>query len=302
MTPSVTVTPTSNVILKSLTELEAAMLKHMEYIVLEEKRAFCVLDFRRFEYDGKEYRMKSGTYRNKISKFKKQRLVEFQFLSEYAYYSIPGHQFTRTMTQNHVGVPLIGRQTPLYKFLKNRPREKQSLHDIRLIFLAKGFWNRVWQKFPEKMDASNQDIHLDSLQFSEDIVVKLTVHHSDTVSVSIACSYRPLVIDIPDIFYLIEILTRVETKLAALCGTSVTIPRYTTWIAKMWHFGFDFLDRYDGEKYHITFEEGISDLWRIYTKRMKDGKYKERAEHQECPNKPIFDAIMDKLYQEGEIS
>jgi len=27
-----------------------------------------------------------------------------------------------------------------------------------------------------------------------------------------------------------------------------------------------------------------------------------RAEHQESPNKPIIDAIMDKLYQDGEIT
>jgi hypothetical protein len=298
-----TVTSTSNVILNTLTELELAMLKHIQHIVLEEKRAFCGLDFRLFEYDGKEYRPKSGTCRNKISKFEKLRLVEFQYRFDYAYYSIPGHKFTRAMTLDHTGLPLnIGRQTPLYKFLKHRPREKQSLHDIRLTFLAKAFWNTVSQKFPEKLEANNQDVYLDSFKFSEDIIIKITVHHTDTVSVAIACSSRPIVIDIPDILYLIEILTRVETKLATLCGTSVTIPRYTTWIVKMWHFGFDLLDRYDGEKYHVTFEEGISDLWRIYTKRMKDGKYKERAEYQEYPNKPVIDAILDKLYQEGEIT
>jgi len=297
-----TVTSTSNVILNALTELELAMLKHIQHIVLEEKRAFCGLDLRLFEYDGKEYRPKRGTCRNKISKFEKLGLVEFQYRYYYAYYSIPGHKFTKAITQKGAGLPLIGRQTPLYKWLKNRPREKQSLHDIRLIFVAKALWNSVCQKFSEKIDASNQDLHLDSLKFSDDIIVKVIVHHSDTVSVAIACPYRPFVIDIPDILYLIEILTRVETKLASLCGTSVIIPRYTTWIAKMWHFGFDFLDRYEGEKFHVTFEEGISDLWRIYTKRMKDGKYKVRAEHQESPNKPIIDAIMDKLYQDGEIT
>ena len=69
----------------------------------------------------------------------------------------------------------------------------------------------------------------------------------------------------------------------------------------MWYFGFDLLDRYEGEKFHVTFEEGIADLWRIYTKRMKDAKIKIRAERQEYPNKPIIHGIMEKVYQEGQI-
>jgi hypothetical protein len=302
LTPLMTVTPSPEAISNHLTELEAAMLKHMEYIVLEEKRPFCIVDFRPFEYDGQEYKPKNGTCRNKILKFKKLGLIEFQHLSTHAYYSVPGHKFTKEMTQNHAGALLnLGRQTPLYKWLKDRPREKHSLHDIRLTFIAKDIWTVLSPKFPTSIVESNMDLNLPPLQFSEDIIVKITVHHSHTVSVAIACPNRPFVLDIPDILYLIEILTRIETKIASLCGESVTIPRYTTWIAKMWHFGFDFLDRYDGEKYHVTFEEGISDLWRIYAKRRKGRKYKERAEHQECPNKPSIDAILEKLYLEGQI-
>lgn len=286
---------------QGLTELDAAMLKRMEEIVLIDKRAFCVLDFRRFEIDGKEYPMANGTFRNKIGKLAKEGKVVLQFRSRHAYYSLPGHKFTKSMTENHVGGPItIGRQTPLYKWLKDRPREKQSVHDIRLTFAAAGLWDKASQKFP--VDEINNDIYLESIHFSEDIDVKITIHHSDTVSIAIASSYRPFVIDIPDILYLIEIMTRIELSIAKCCdGSDVVIPRFSTWIVKMWHFGFDLLDRYDGERFHITFEEGISDLWRLYTKRMKDAKIKLRAEHQENPNKPVIDAIMDKFYQEGQI-
>lgn len=276
-----------------------------ENINIIEKRACCVLDFRRFEVDGKEYPMASGTFRNKIRKLKKEGKVEFQFRSGHAYYSLPGYKFTKSMTEDHTGVPLkIGRQTPLYKWLKDRPREKQSVHDIRLTFVAKGLWNSVSSKFPFAINDNNNDVSLHPMPFSDDIIVKVTVHHSDTVSIAIACSLRPIVIDIPDILYLIEIMTRTELAIANICqdsGESIVIPRYTTWIVKMWHFGFDLLDRYEDryEEFHITFEEGFSDLWRIYTKRMKDGKIKPRVELQECPNKPIVDAVMTKLYEEG---
>jgi hypothetical protein len=116
-------------------------------------------------------------------------------------------------------------------------------------------------------NVNNYDMNLDSIQFFDDITVKPTVHHTDTVSIAVACPLRPIIIDFPDIPYLFELMTRTELIIANLCQDSVVsidIPRYTTWIVKMWHFGFDTLDRYDGEKFHVTFEEGICDLWRIY--------------------------------------
>jgi hypothetical protein len=60
------------------------------------------------------------------------------------------------------------------------------------------------------------------------------------------------------------------------------------------------LDRYDGEAFHITFEEGVSDLWRIYTKKIYGG-LRPRIERQEYPNKPIMDSILDKIYSNGII-
>jgi hypothetical protein len=47
----------------------------------------------------------------------------------------------------------------------------------------------------------------------------------------------------------------------------------------MWHFGVDSIDEYIGKEFHITFEEGMSGLIRIYTKRMENNKQKVRAEH-----------------------
>jgi hypothetical protein len=288
----------------TLTELDDAMLKHIEYVNSHEKRAICVLDCRRFEVDGKEYEMTSGTFRNKISKLQKEGKVVFQFRSGHSYYSLPGYKFTKSMTDDHTGVPIkIGRQTPIYKLLKERPREKQSVHNIRLTFVAKGIWKHISSKFPLSINVNNNDVNLNPIQFFDDIIFKTTVHNTDTVSIAIACSLRPIVIDIPDILYLIELMTRTELVITNLCQDSVesiVIPRYTTWIGKMWHFGFDTLDRYDGEKFHVTFEEGIGDLWRIYTKRMKDGKTKIRCEHQEYPNKPIINAVMAKFYAVGE--
>ena len=69
----------------------------------------------------------------------------------------------------------------------------------------------------------------------------------------------------------------------------------------MWHFGVDTLTEYTGRQFEVTFEEGVSDLYRIYTKRMKDGRNKVRTEHQEYPNQEYAEAIVRKLYPEGRL-
>ena len=69
--------------------------------------------------------------------------------------------------------------------------------------------------------------------------------------------------------------------------STVTIPCYRQWIVKMWHFGVDPIDEYTGKEFHVTFEEGMSDLFRIYTKRMENNKQTVRAEHQEYPDQDV---------------
>jgi hypothetical protein len=132
------------------------------------------------------------------------------------------------------------------------------------------------------------------------IDVIVTIHQTGTVSVAIACSFRPIAIDIPDLLQLCEVLTRTEIRVAN-DSHSITIPRYTKWIVKMWHFGVDTIDEYGKEEFHVTFEERMSDLYRIYTKRMKDGNNIVRVEHQEYPNQGYADAFVQKLFPDGHL-
>ena len=231
-----------------MSDLDLAFEKHMEHIVKEKDRPFCVLDFINFTHEGRDYRVKNGTFRNKISRLKADDKVIKQYRTTHAYYSIPGYDFKNrsVVTSDHAGLPIKpNKETPLYKLIKESPREKQSLHDIRLIFSAKGIWQIIAKSFAERVNASNKDVIIDAWKF-DDIEVKCTIHHSDTVSIAIACSSRPIVIDFPDVLYLVEIMTRTEVMIQNLCHgqpgwVSITVPRYTTWVAKMWHFGMDTL-------------------------------------------------------------
>jgi hypothetical protein len=261
--------------------------------------------------------MNHGTFRNNISKLRKAGEIEIAFKSKPVFYTIPGKKFSKSMTQDRMGAlintvikePLL-RQTPIYKWLKNRPTHKQSLHNMRLTFEAAGIWNIFSKIYPTLVNPDNKDIKLPTLLFFDYIDVIITIHHTDTVSVAISCSSKPIVVDIQDILKLSEALIRTELHLKEAnfksnnsdsCSSSFTIPSCNKWIVKMWHFGIDTIDEYGKEEFHVTLEEGMSDLYRIYTKRMEDGKNILRLEHQEYPNQEYADALIQKLFPDGRL-
>jgi hypothetical protein len=281
----------------------------MNEIVFLERRPFTFADFRQFEVRGEKYEMSHGVFRNNICKLQKAGIVKRAFPSKPAFYTFPGRAFNKKMTLGPMGVPTDifpqVKETPIYRWIKNRPFKKQSLHNIRLTFAADGIWNTISKVYPDNINAYNQDIVLPSTMFFDYIDVSTTIHHSDTVSVTVACSFRPILIDPKDMFQLFEALTRTEMQIFNIAAQSrsptVIIPSFRKWIVKLWHFGFDSLDEYDGKEFHVTFQEGMFDLCRIYTKRMEENKTKIRVEKQESPNQAAANAFIQKLFPDGHL-
>jgi hypothetical protein len=283
---------------------------------LVEDRPFSYLDFAEFEVGGQPYKISHGTFRNYISRLKKAGETELAVGSKPACYTVPGKKFSKSMTHDHTGVinsiipEHLLKDTPIYRWLKNKPVEKQALHDIRLTFKAAGIWNIFSNIHVDKVNPANKDIQLPTMTFFNYLDVIVTIHHTDTVSVAIACSLRPIAIDVKDMLQLFEALTRTETYLATILGrigysnSSVTasdvIPSFRKWIVKMWHFGIDTLDAFGKEGFHVTFEEGMSDVYRVYTKR-KGSKDIVRVEHQQYPNQAFADAAVRKLFPDGRL-
>lgn len=300
-----------------MSELDKAILKHISHIVLEEHRLFSYQDFLRFIVDEKEYHIVHGTFRNKISKLMKDGRVEMVYNSGIAFYTLKGITTPKPMTPDHTGVPSsiiddsILKQTPIYKWIKNRTFDKQALHNIRLTFEASRIWGIFSKVYPDLIEHNSQDIRLQPLTFFDYIDVIMTIHHTNTVSVAVSYSHKPIAVDAKDIMHLSEALTRTEVHIANIigdyCKTSnilpSTIPSYRKWIVKMWHFGVDSIDKYSGKEFHVTFEEGVTDLIRIYTKRMEgnNNKQKVRIERQEYPNQEVADAFIKKLFPDGRL-
>ena|SRR5215831_17301767 len=296
-----------------MSRLLGAMKLKIREIVLVEERPFTSSDFREFEIAGQKHHMTDGTFRNLISKLKKSGEVELAYRSRPAFYTLRGKKFNRTMTHDHVGVPntIINQSTlkamPIYNWLKGQPMEKQSLHNIRLKFESAGLWD-IYSKMMFAVNPDNKDIILPTSVYYDYLEVAVTIHHSNTVSVAISCSFKPMALDIPDILPLCEALTRTEIHLASTVEnycrhndlhSVITIPRYTEWIVTMWHFGVDTIQEYTRKEFEVTFGDGISDLYRVYTKRMKDGRVKVRSERQQYPDQEYADAIIRKLFPDG---
>lgn len=153
-----------------------------------------------------------------------------------------------------------------------------------------------------------------------DLLVKATIHRTDTVSITIGCSLNPVTLDINGIIRLTNALSIVEERIARLvegsqnvsdfdvidanigidssspgrCSYYGIIPPFSEWIV-MWHFGADALTEYSGEKFSVTWETAENVLVRAYSKSMNDNRSRIRLERQEYPRTTLVDAIEQKI-------
>jgi hypothetical protein len=300
-----------------MTILDDVMRKHIEYIVCTEKKPFSYIDFVTFEVDKQHYNMSHGTFRNKISAMLKREEVEVAYYSTQAFYTIKGVGFTKTMTPDHTGGTLSSstsicspqelryiKNHPVYRLIQNVPYGKSALHDIRLRTSVNGIWPILLRIPSLSIDANSKDIQA----IKEDINhlnIRVTVHHSDTISVVIGCSFSPIAVDIDGIIRLSNALTLIHDRLQRLtkdCNSSILIPNYMTWIVTMWHFGVDSSIEYTGEMFSASWTVAQNALIAIYSKQWKDGKCRIRGERQEYPGKPLDEAFEEKLNLIGGVN
>jgi hypothetical protein len=314
-----------------LSKFDDVMLQHIHNLVETRHMSFCFLDFCSEKVRGEPYAMAHGTFRNKISKLIKAGIIEVECKSAPAFYTLKGVRFgrqqriramTHMMTPNHMMVNSnSSRSDPIVKIIRNLPVDRNAVHDIRLRFRVKGIWEYLSTYHPElHINYDNKGILIPTWSI-DGLLIRVTVHKTDNVSVLVACSLTPVAVDTNGVIRLSNALTRVEERLTTLLTSNdygwnkryhivvddagksehndLEIPGLRGWIVTMWHFGTDSLAEYSGKMFEVTWEIGQHALVRAYSKIMKDRKTRIRIERQEYPNKTFPEAIEEKLNTGG---
>ena len=318
---------------------------HIYHLVHDELRPFSYLDFLKFDVDGYEFKMTHGTFRNNISRLVQEGLIEISYKSNIAFYTLRGVKFDKAsrivMTAGHTGVPCSSRSVsvstpsasaissnPLYRLLRNLPLDKSSVHDIHLRFVSPQIYAIIYSSNSKRSFGSNYTINSRSKDILlpawkiRDLLVKATIHRTDTVSIMIGCSLNPISFDFKGIIRLTNALSIVEERIARLvegsrnvsgfdvidanigfdCSSSnrsnyhgIIIPSFSEWTVTMWHFGADALTEYSGEKFSVTWETAEDVSIRAYSKIMNDDRTRIRLERQEYPKVTLTDIIEQRL-------
>ncbi|MFZ0513725.1 MAG: hypothetical protein WAM14_19115 [Candidatus Nitrosopolaris sp.] len=293
-----------------MTILDDAMRKHMAYIVFAEKRPFSFVDFQTFEVDQQHFQMSHGTFRNKISAMLKTGEVEVACYSTQAFYTLKGIQFAKTMTPDHTGVGSsagaalasktqlqlqrpMRQSDPIYRIIQNLPFNKAAVHDIRLRFKVGQIWS-VISANGGQVNPFSKDVPL-TKEVINDLDIKVTIHHSDTVSVVVGCSCSPVIVDIAGVIRLSNALAVIRERLSRLVKGGLEMPHHMDWTVTMWHFGADSSIEYKGEMFHASWEVAQNALIAVYSKQWNDGRCRIRKERQENPNKTLAEAFDEKL-------
>jgi hypothetical protein len=79
-------------------------------------------------------------------------------------------------------------------FIDSLSADKHALHDIRFRFKVDNIWSVIINNHPElKPNDFSKDISIDPLE-THGLTIKTTIHHTDTVSVIVACSLNPVAV------------------------------------------------------------------------------------------------------------
>jgi hypothetical protein len=276
----------------------------MQSITYQKHRPFTYIDFLEFDVNGEKCKVAYGTFRNKIRTVFKDE-VEVLYYSPLAYYTLKGNIFANSVTDTHTMDQACNNNTnkyahicnhPLYKVIKDLPLGKKSIHDTRLRLEVPHIWGYLLSHYYIP-NSDNEDIYLFNGE-ENNIKFFVIVHKTNTISISLGCTYFPIEIDIHGIMRLWNTLAIIEERLNSKVDCDILkIPQHKCWIVTMWHFSKDAIPSYSGERFNVEFGIAKEILLRVYTKKWNNGKTKVRLEKQEYPMKAIENAIEEKLNQ-----
>jgi hypothetical protein len=287
-----------------MAKLDDVMKEHMAYLVFHEHKPFSYKDFQFFKVNERSYSVDYGTFRNKISKMRKNGEVEIHTKSNPCFYTLKGHRFGngKSMTDNPMEV--INTQKlihhPLYQILESTTFGERTVHNLHSCFKAMGIYNVINNlKLDEQHFQNSKGIPF--TYFIDQFTIIVTIYPNDTCTVVVGCTEIPIALDFVGINKLSVVLCRIEGNLSQLLTNStVKIPSYKNWTITLWHIGKDSLSEYSKEMFHCKWDLAEKIALRIYSKELQTGKKKVRVEIQQNPNisiEKLQNAIIRKILE-----
>jgi hypothetical protein len=329
-------------------ELFKAMISHIHYLVEVEGRPAYSKDFKEFKVGEITHKMKYGTIRNYLSLAIKDGHIKKYCQSFIASYTLEGVDICEGCKRDQAGGHSLGvkRKKTLFHIFKNIPMSKTSVHNLNFSFKVPHIWSLFYSTLsslspsigplsstptpsPTNTDTSSstssisilspilssfnitsKDIHLNTIDY-EHLKLGIVIHHTDTVTVTIKCSFDPIPLNFTGITTLSNALITVKDRLSKWVEDAVSsipsssdttqslpipiIPHYGNWLITMWHLNVDSARiKLDGEKFNIEHDDLKGVLFRVYIKEMRNGDTIIRKEKQENPNM-LFDKLLESL-------
>ena len=239
-------------------------------------------------------RYRHGTIRNSLVKLRNRGLIYPVFRSTIAFFAVRGSSISPKYTRKMTSIPTGG----LSLLLSMLPIDDDAVHDLRLSFVAKGFYDALlvegWS-----IDKTNHDIALRSIKFPNGRIVKVRVHKTGRVTILVGCSNTPFQIS-HGLSELVLLLDEVRDNLEhEYSKEPVRILPIGSWRLIQWHHGIDGNREFGGKTFNIAFDEWSGHLIRFYSKKIVQGRYHPRLERIETPKKSIED-LVSILYDYSE--
>ncbi|MDE1861514.1 MAG: hypothetical protein KGI33_01240 [Thaumarchaeota archaeon] len=227
-------------------------------IVLKEKRPFSKMDFPC---------LTNANYRRYIHKIR--RYLEPVGNTKPKFWTIKGMPLpgdSHRITLDHTGV--VGQK--FFDLLESIKLQHPTIHDIKVKFTSD--LHKHLAEMGCSCNPANNSIKVGFETSDNNLHIKILVY-PETTQIDIGCTYKPIVHDLRGILYLSEIFSKVSHHLSSLTGHIAAIPPVHEWVITHYHFAKDGtgIPSFNGQTFHMTFEEVAGGLIRFYSKRMPDG-------------------------------
>jgi hypothetical protein len=200
-----------------------AVYNRLKFINQIEHKPASYDDLKIVEIEGKLHQICYGTLRNMICALKKEGRIERYYNSKASFFVLKGLKFGKQRT---IYAMTEYGKSRLSDVIQQLPEESEGIHDLHTSFKIQDIWTILSESKRFKIDEHNKGIRLPYFNI-DGLKITAIVHHTDTVTVTVACSKNPINTKIDDangIIRLAAALARTQERIQRIadeCGNSL---------------------------------------------------------------------------------